>query len=271
MRRMTVHAILADRRMVPEKRTPFFGMAGVTHIIDGMIHEHLPALTAMRIVAGSAADLHVTKLGAEQMGGALEQSFPLFGVAAETGFFYSKGGQHLLGEFHLHRIECRPIHYGSIARGQCPLGEFGVVHVVARHTTHVASVVLAALPVKMTTIARVTLKARCVCPSSLLWVLQFSGIIYVLGCDSLFSVLNVFFAIAVAGFARRCARVVQEFRSFAVNFETEGIHIRPVARNTLIADRGFPNNCLGGLRVGVGFGGLRLGSRPGDRLRPHRR
>jgi len=72
MRRVTVLAILADRRMVPEKRTPFFGMAGITHIIDGMIHEHLSAFPAMRIVARSASDLHVSKLGAEQMGGALE-------------------------------------------------------------------------------------------------------------------------------------------------------------------------------------------------------
>ena len=65
MRRMTVHATLAGRRMFPEKRAPFFGMAGVTRIIDGMIHEHLPRLPAMRIVAGSAADLHVALLGAE--------------------------------------------------------------------------------------------------------------------------------------------------------------------------------------------------------------
>ncbi len=95
MRRVAVLAILADRRMLPEKRTPFFGMAGVTHVIDGMVHEHLLPLPAMRIVARIAADLHVATLCAEEMGGALEQSFPLFRVAAETGFFYGKGGQHL--------------------------------------------------------------------------------------------------------------------------------------------------------------------------------
>ena len=61
--------------MVPEKRPPFFGMAGVTHIIDRKIDEHLAALPAMRIVAGSAADLHIAKLGAKQMGGALEKIF----------------------------------------------------------------------------------------------------------------------------------------------------------------------------------------------------
>ena len=98
MRRVTIQAIFADGRMVPEKRPPFFGMAGVTHIIDGKIHEHLVALPAMRIVAGSAADLHVAKLGAEQMGGALVQSFPLFSVATETSFFDREVGQHLVGE-----------------------------------------------------------------------------------------------------------------------------------------------------------------------------
>ena len=68
MRRVTVHAILADRRMVPEKRSAFFGMAGVTHVIDGMIHQHLAPFPAMRMVAGGAADLHVAKFSAEQMG-----------------------------------------------------------------------------------------------------------------------------------------------------------------------------------------------------------
>ena len=84
--------------MVPEKRPPFFGMAGVTHIIDGKIHEHLAPLPAMRIVTGSAADLHVAKLGAEQMGGALVQSFPLLSVATETSFFDREVGQHLVGQ-----------------------------------------------------------------------------------------------------------------------------------------------------------------------------
>ena len=96
MRRVTVQAILADRRMVPEKRTPFFGVAGVTHIIDGVIREHLSRLPAMRIVAGSAADLHVAKLGAKKVGGALEQSLSLFCVTSETSFLDCRPGQHPL-------------------------------------------------------------------------------------------------------------------------------------------------------------------------------
>ena len=104
MRRVTVQAILADRRMVPEKRTPFFGMAGVTHIIDGMIREHLPRLPAMRSVAGSAADLHVAKLGAKQVGGALEKVGPPIAVAGEAGFLYREAGQHVLRQFRVYDL-----------------------------------------------------------------------------------------------------------------------------------------------------------------------
>src|SRR6266498_2509976 len=93
MRRVTIQAIFADGRMVPEKRPPLFGMAGVTHIIDGNIHEHLAPLAAMRIVAGRAADLHVAQLSAEQMGGALEEIFSSLNVATETSFFDRRGDQ----------------------------------------------------------------------------------------------------------------------------------------------------------------------------------
>ena len=104
-----------------------------------------------------------------------------------------------------------------------------MVHVVARHATHVASVVLAGLPAKTITIARVTLKARSVCPSSLLWGLQFGWVINVVGRNAFFSVLNVPFAISMTALTHRGARVVQEFRALAVGFQEEGIHVRPVA------------------------------------------
>jgi len=79
-------------------------MACVTHVVGGKTHEHLLPVPTMRIVAGGAADLHVAKLGAEQMSGALEQSFSLLRVTTETGFFYGKAGQHLLREFDFQRI-----------------------------------------------------------------------------------------------------------------------------------------------------------------------
>src|SRR5439155_7255716 len=106
MRRVTIQAIFADGRMFPEKRPPFFGMAGVTHIIDGKIHEHLAPLPAMGIMAGSAADLHVAKLGAKQVRGALEESFSLLSVATETSFFDREAGQHLLRQLGLYEFCC---------------------------------------------------------------------------------------------------------------------------------------------------------------------
>jgi hypothetical protein len=108
MRRVTVQAILADRRMVPEKRTPFFGMAGVTHIIGRMIQEHLPRFPAMRIVAGSAADLHVAKLGAKEVSGALKERLSLVGVTPEAGFLDGKGGEHIPRLFDFQSIYHRP-------------------------------------------------------------------------------------------------------------------------------------------------------------------
>jgi hypothetical protein len=80
MRRMTVQAILADRRMIPEEWAAFFGMAGVTDIIGGVLIQHLARRAAMRIVAGSTTDLHVVKLGAKQVRGALKQRLSLFNV-----------------------------------------------------------------------------------------------------------------------------------------------------------------------------------------------
>lgn len=159
MRRVTVQAILADRRVFPEKWTPFFGMAGVTHIIDGQIYEHLARLPAMRIVAGSTADLHVAKFGAEQMGGALEKIFSLLKVASETSFFDRETGQHFLGQLDI---------YEFCGNGLRCIGQLGpqstkqlsVVNVVTRQATHVASVMLPTLPAEMGAIGCVALQAR---------------------------------------------------------------------------------------------------------------
>lgn len=94
MRRVTVQAILADWRMIPEKRTPFFGMARVTHVVDGRLEEHLVALPAMRIVAGSTADLHLPLFGTKQVGGAFEEVRPPVVVAGEAGLFFSLADKH---------------------------------------------------------------------------------------------------------------------------------------------------------------------------------
>src|SRR6267142_2305129 len=130
---------------------------------------------------------------------------------------------------------------------------------MARHATHVASVVHAALPVKTINISRVTLKAHCVCSSSLLWGLQFGWILYIRGGDALFSVLDVPCAVAVAGFACRCARVVQEFRALAMGFQEKGIHIRAVTRNTLYSHCFILNDSCGRLRLRRKFSGSEVG------------
>ena len=68
MRRMTRHAILANRRVFPEKRAPLFGMTAVASIIDRLRHEHLLPFAAMGVVTRCAADLRVALLSAKQMG-----------------------------------------------------------------------------------------------------------------------------------------------------------------------------------------------------------
>jgi hypothetical protein len=193
MRRVTVQAILADRRMVPEKRTPFFGMAGVTHIVDGIIHEHLPRLPAMRIVAGSAADLHVAKLGAKQVGGALEEIFSPFNVATETSFFDCETSQHLLRQLcvdDLGRLALRRISEVGPRSGK----QLDMMNVVTRQATHIASVMLPALPVEMCAIHRMALQARLICCGRS----QLGRIAYVAFANSLGAGFGVLVAVRVA-------------------------------------------------------------------------
>jgi len=193
MRRVTIHAIFADRRMLPEKRTPFFGMAGVTHIIDGIIHEHIVSLPAMRIVAGSAADLHVAKLGAKQVGGALEECFSLLSVATETSFFDTETGQHFLGQLcvdDLGRLALRCIREVGPRSTQ----QLDMVNVVTRQAAHIASVMLPTLPAEMCAIPRMALQAR---------LIRFgrshlAGVAYIALADSLGTRFGVFVAVRVA-------------------------------------------------------------------------
>ena len=68
VRGVTAHAILANRRVFPEKRAPLFGMTAVASIIDRLRHEHLLPFAAMGVVTRCAADLRVALLSAKQMG-----------------------------------------------------------------------------------------------------------------------------------------------------------------------------------------------------------
>ena len=192
MRRVTIQAILADRRMFPEKRPPFFGMAGVTHIIDGKIHEHLAPLAAMRIVAGSAANLHVAKLGAKQVGGALEKIFSPLNVATETSFFDRETGQHFLRQLRVDDLCRLALRYISEV-GPRSTKQLDMVNVVARQAAHIASVMLPALPVEMCAIHRMALQARLIrCGRS-----HFAGIAYIALADCLGTGFGVLVAVGV--------------------------------------------------------------------------
>lgn len=193
MRRVTIQAIFADGRMFPEKRPPFFGMAGVTHIIDGKIHEHLAPLPAMRIVAGSAADLHVAKLGAKQVGGALEEIFSPFNVATETSFFDSETGQHFLWQLCVDDL-CRLALRCISEVGPRSTKQLDMMNVMTRQATHIASIVLTPSPAEMGAIHRMALQAGLIRFGRS----QLSGIAYIALADCLGTRFGVLVAVRVA-------------------------------------------------------------------------
>ena len=78
-----------------------------------------------------------------------------------------------------------------------------MMHCVARHAAHVATVMPSAPPAKMSVIAGVTLKTSLVSSGSSRRGFQFRGIIYVVGCDVVLPVFNVLCAVAVTSLARR--------------------------------------------------------------------
>ena len=104
VRRVTVQAILTHGRMVPKKRSAFFGVAGVTHVVDGVFPQHLARFTAVRIVAGGTTDLHVAHFGAKQMGRPLEQRLSLFDVATEASFLDGRLRQHMFRQPRTHEF-----------------------------------------------------------------------------------------------------------------------------------------------------------------------
>ena len=89
MRRVTVETVFANRCMLPQKRSSFLRMAGVTKVIDRVGQKHPPGFTSVRVVAGGTTYFHVPVLGAKQMCGALVKNLSLFRVAREANLFFS--------------------------------------------------------------------------------------------------------------------------------------------------------------------------------------
>ena len=104
-----------------------------------------------------------------------------------------------------------------------------MVDIVTGHAAHIAAVVLSAPPVEMSAITGVALKTTVVSPGSGFRCLQLGRIIYVVCSNSLFAIINVLSAIAVARLTVSGARVCQKPGALAVSFQEEGFHIRPVA------------------------------------------
>jgi hypothetical protein len=244
MRRVTIQATFADGRVLPEKRPPFFGMAGVTHIIHGKIHEHPTPLPAMRIVAGRAADLHVAKLGAKQVGGALKKIFSPLNVATETRFLDRRGDQQTFGYPGVQDL--RDFCIRLVSELDChPLNQFGVVNAVTRQAAHVARVVLTALPVEMAAIPRVALQARLIrCDIS-----QLGGIAYIAFAGGLRTCFGMLVAVCVANLTLGATRIFQEFGTLAVSVEREGLYHQPMALLAIL-----PNHRLLSSRGGLRFG-----------------
>lgn len=57
MRRMTIHAVLADRRMLPKERTPLVLMAAVALIVDRVSADEFLGLGSVRVVTDGALQL----------------------------------------------------------------------------------------------------------------------------------------------------------------------------------------------------------------------
>jgi hypothetical protein len=134
VRRMAGEAILLYRGVLPEQRAPLLRVTLIAKAIGGVGLEHFAAFASVRIMTGDATDFHDLILCAEQMRGALEEIFSLFLVAAEAGLLHGQLGQH-------------------------PLRRFVVMYAVARHASHVFSVVRSAAPPVTLLSTGVTLKA----------------------------------------------------------------------------------------------------------------
>ena len=155
MRRVTVQAILAHGRMVPEKRSSIFRVAGVADVVDGMIYKHLAGLAAMRIVTRRAANLHVVHLCAKQVSRTLEKRLSLFFVATKARLFNCRLRQHMFRQSSTY--EFGDFRFGLIGKaGGHRLEQLHVVNTVTGQAAHVLSVMLSTAPLEMGAIAPVT-------------------------------------------------------------------------------------------------------------------
>lgn len=220
-------------------------MTGVTHIVDGVISQHLPSLSAMRIVTGSTAHLHIAKLGAKQVSRALEKCLSLLHVAAQTSFLDIWPGQHVYRQSSVK--DFRHLRLGFFAQVQRhSFYEFRVVNAMTRKTAHVPPVVLPATPLEMGAFASVTDETGLIGVGGAEggWIDR-SGSVLSPG-----AILRVLLTVAMARLALRAARIAQELSAFAMSVEGERLHDQPVALLAVLTDRLL--NALRGDTLGRG-------------------
>src|SRR5260221_12365803 len=99
-----------------------------------------------------------------------------------------------------------------------------MVNAMARYATHVASVVLPALPVEMASIHRMALQARLVCHCRG----NLGRIHYVAGTFSFSTCLSVLIAVCMTQLTFGGARICQEFCALAMSIKGEGLHNGPM-------------------------------------------
>ena len=100
MRLMTAEATLTDRRVFPEERPAFFGMAGVADVVDRIGVQEGTRRRAMRVVTVHAGHL---SLGQRHVRTPAELG-ALLRVALRAGLRDALAGQETVGRQLLHRI-----------------------------------------------------------------------------------------------------------------------------------------------------------------------
>src|SRR5829696_1748301 len=98
VRRVAGEAVLLHGVVLPEERPALLRVTLVAELVGRGGREHFAPLPAVRVMTGGATHLHLPVLGAEQVGGALEEGLPLVGVAAEAGLLHGEARQHPGGE-----------------------------------------------------------------------------------------------------------------------------------------------------------------------------
>ena len=130
---MAIAAVIGCGRMLPQKRSAFFGVTDMAGFIDGIFHEQFRPGRAMNIVAISTGN----SAGRDRMGGQVMHLCALVFVARKTDFTLRFHCEH----FVLRLMNCMTRHAGHVVtlmRASLPMDAFsGCVAIEAGTTLRV--------------------------------------------------------------------------------------------------------------------------------------